>query len=38
LLGLFDVVFRKHYYAKVEGDSVEANATHIFNDIMERLR
>ena len=38
LHGLFDIVFRRHYYAKVQGDSVEANATMIFNDIMERLR
>ena len=38
LHGLFDVVFRKHYYAKVDGDSVEANAINIFNNIMERLR
>ena len=38
LHGLFDIVFRSHYYAKVQGDSVEANATMIFNDIMERLR
>lgn len=38
LHGLFDIVFRKHYYAKVHGDSVEANANMIFNDIMERLR
>ncbi len=38
LHGLFDVVFRRHFYAKVEGDSVEANATNIFNNLMERLR
>ena len=38
LHGLFDIVFRKHYYAKVQGDSVESNANAIFNDVMERLR
>lgn len=36
--GLIDVVFRRHYYAKVEGDSVDTNSTNIFNSIMERLR
>ncbi len=38
LHGLIDVVFRKHFYAKVEGDSMEANSIAIFNDIMERIR
>ena len=38
LHGLIDVVFRKHFYCKVEGDSVEANANNIFNNLMERLR
>ena len=38
LHGLFEVVFRRHYYCRVEGDSVEANANSIFNGIMELLR
>ena len=38
LHGLFEVVFRRHYYCRVEGDSVEANATSIFHSMMELLR
>ncbi|MBR1797914.1 MAG: hypothetical protein IJ757_07915 [Clostridiales bacterium] len=38
LHGLFEVVFKKHYYARVEGDSVETNAINIFNRVMESMR
>ena len=38
LRDLFSVVFKKHYYAKVEGESLESNASSIFNRVIEAFR
>ncbi|MCR5592258.1 MAG: hypothetical protein K6F79_00735 [Saccharofermentans sp.] len=38
LKDLFNVVFKKHYYARVEGDSIESNSTAVFGKVIEAFR